>query len=207
MTGALRILGKATYVWNYKQCTKYWPLVQNVGSLSSRTSQGPISTLTGSLESHSRTHINRATKGTPMRLLFYFSGCGACVCSLSLRNRWITTTLVKLGILYFCPPRCLGPDSDFHIRVKANMPYGCSLPLSFFSSAALSSCCHLRPNSMLTKKLACFLNLGASRGKNRTLISTSLRNYLFPYLLSWSRVFLVPTPRYSLHNMLWNCVL
>lgn len=118
MTGALRILGKATYVWNYKQCTKYWPLVQNVGSLSSRTSQGPISTLTGSLESHSRTHINRATKGTPMRLLFYLSGCGACVFSLSWWNRWVPTTLLELGILYFCPPRCLGPD--FHIRVKAS---------------------------------------------------------------------------------------
>lgn len=97
MTGALRISGKATYVWNYKQCTKYWPLVQNVGSLSSRTSQGPISTLTGSLESHSRTHINRATKDTPMRLLFYLSGCGACVFSLSWWNRWIPTTLLKLG--------------------------------------------------------------------------------------------------------------
>lgn len=156
MTGALRISGKATYVWNYKQCTKYWPLVQNVGSLSSRTSQGPISTLTGSLQPHSRTHINRATKGTPMRLLFYLSGCGACVFSLSLWNHWVPTTLLKLGILYFCLPQCLGPD----------------------------------------------LNLGASQGESRTLISTSLQNYLFPYLLSCSRVFLVPTPRYSLHNML-----
>lgn len=159
MTGALRILGKATYVWNYRQCivlnTGLWYRTLGRYLLAPHKDQSQL--LPDPLN-----HIQGLTStGLPKALPWGSSSTSvaavpASSVSVGGTAEFLRRCLNLVGILYFCPPRCLGPD----------------------------------------------LNLGASQGESRTLISTSLHNYLFPYLLSCSRVFLVPTPRYSLHNML-----